>query len=154
MGETRETIIADVPALTLPPADIARLLKKIALCFGVEELFFNCSVHTSIHFMKQLAKVPNSFVDIVRNDFESQIDAITARHLFTQNNRALLFLIWLRFYPTYYMLSSLFNIRVTTVKEEMFGNSAIILKPNQCSLKNINTYTLSFLCWPSRECLF
>lgn len=121
----------------------------------MEELFFfNCSVHTCIYFMYHLAKVPNSFVDIVRNDFESQIDAITARHLFTQNNRALLFLIWLRCYSTYYVLSSLFNIRVTTVKEEMFGNSAIILEPNQCSLKNINTYTLSFLFWPSRECLF
>lgn len=59
-------------------------------------------------------EIPDSFVDIVRNVF--QREAIPARHMPTPNNRTLLFLIWLRCYPSYHMLSSIFKISVTTVK--------------------------------------
>lgn len=69
-------------------------------------------------FYEITCKIPDSYVDIVRDLFEFQSDAIPARHLITSNNRALLFLIWLRCYSTYHMLTSLFKISVTTVKEE------------------------------------
>uniref|UniRef100_A0A8W8LMU9 DDE Tnp4 domain-containing protein n=1 Tax=Magallana gigas TaxID=29159 RepID=A0A8W8LMU9_MAGGI len=163
MEETRETVMAAVPALTLPPPDIARLLKKFIpilismlipppdplldarhrLCASEPVLWSGRDVFklfcTHVYsFYEITGESPDSFVDIVRNVFEFQGDAIPARHLLTPNNRALLFLIWLRCYPTYHMLSSLFNISVTTVKEEL--SSLIEL---------FHVYCYQFVSWPT-----
>lgn len=155
--------MAAVPALTLPPPDIARLLKKFIpilismlipppdplldarhrLCASEPVLWSGRDVFklfcTHVYsFYEITGESPDSFVDIVRNVLEFQGDAIPARHLLTPNNRALLFLIWLRCYPTYHMLSSLFNISVTTVKEEL--SSLIEL---------FHVYCYQFVSWPN-----
>lgn len=51
--------------------------------------------------------------------------------------QTLLFLIWLRCYSTYHMLSSLFNISVTTVKEEL-----------SYLIELYHVYCFQFVSWP------
>lgn len=104
------------PALTLPPPNIARLLKKcipilISMLIQPPDLLldmrhrlfssepvlwsekdvFQLFCTHMYSFYETTGESIDSFVDIVRNVFEFQGDAIPAHHLLAPNNRALLF---------------------------------------------------------------
>jgi hypothetical protein len=163
MDETMEAVMAAVPALTLPPPDISRLLKKFipilisiltpppdplldvrhrllspeTVLWSGRDVFELFSAH-AYSFFEITGESPDSFNDIVRHVFQLQGGRAQVRRRLSPNNRALLFLIWLRCYPTYHMLSSLFNISVTTIKEEL--TSLIELFHAYCS---------TFINWPT-----
>lgn len=126
MEETRETVMDAVAVLTLPPPDIARLLKKFItilismlipppdplldarhrLCSSEHVLWSGRNVFklfcTHVYYFYEITgESPDSFVDIVRNVFEFHEDAIPTRHLLTPNNRALFDLVEMLPYISY-----------------------------------------------------
>lgn len=126
MEETRETVMDAVAVLTLPPPDIARLLKKFItilismlipppdplldarhrLCSSEHVLWSGRNVFklfcTHVYYFYEITgESPDSFVDIVRNVFEFHGDAIPTRHLLTPNNRALFDLVEMLPYISY-----------------------------------------------------
>ena len=89
------------------------------------------------YFFEITGESPDSFLEVVRNVSAFQRRANHARHILSQENWALLFMIWLRCYPTCHMLSALFNISLTTVNEEI----SFLIEP-------FHTY-FSFVSWPT-----
>lgn len=83
-------------------------------CFVICCMYLTFFVHTCIHFFKTPLS-PDAFLDIFCNVFAFQ----RGTNLLTPNNQALLFMIWLRCYSTCHIFFSLFNISVTTVKQEL-----------------------------------
>ena len=66
-------------------------------------------------FFQLTSETPETFLLLVRF-----LHVSTSRvHSLSPQNRILLVLLWLRSYNTYHMLSALFNVSVSTVKDEI-----------------------------------
>ena len=70
-----------------------------------------------------------AFYQITEETTETFIELLTFislqpshQHLLSQRNRLLMFIIWLKMYPTYYFLSNLFSISLPVVGREITNN--------------------------------
>lgn len=73
-------------------------------------------------------------MDIV-NTFHIETGLHAVRHKLSVRNQALLFVIWLRTYPRFHMLSCIFNISVSSVKNEIKGMFGPFEQKVSCFLK-------------------
>ena len=114
------TLSALLSLARLPPdpmVDIRHRLNEDA--FNVWEgrdVFLQFSKHT-YSFFQVTGETPDTLISVVR--------LIQARrqteyeHKLSLRNRVLLFFLWLRTYPSYHMLALMFDVTVTTIKNEI-----------------------------------
>ena len=69
-------------------------------------------------FYNITGETPETFIELV-NILEIQTHSHCVRHSLSVRNRVMLFIIWLRTYPSFHMLASMFNVSITAVKNEI-----------------------------------
>ena len=130
----RHLILAALPALIQPPPDCHdyhqyvcstlatvvqpppdpvtdvryRLFLGDMNAFGGRDIFTMFSKNR-YHFYEMTGETPETFLQLL------QILAVDITVLRSLRNRCLMFMIWLRHYPSYFFLSTLFDISVTRV---------------------------------------
>ena len=126
----------------LPPHSVlnvhARLFAREIGVYEGRDVFRMLSVNRS-QFYNITGETPETFLQLViLLDISSYNN--TFKHKLSVRNRVLLFLIWLRTYPSFNMLSSIFSISVSTIKYQIRW----LYKPFQNKI-------IGFVQWPTIE---
>lgn len=100
---------------------------------------FDLLSNNRCHFYYITGETPETFLQLI-NLLDINMQQHTIRHKLSVRNRALLFVIWLRTYPSFHFLSSLFNVSTSTIRNEI----VLMYKPFERKTKQ-------FVKWPSRE---
>jgi len=70
-------------------------------------------------FFETTGETPETLLEIVRQLNSDMFQATGRPHRLSPINRVLLFLLWMRSYPSYHLLSLFFYVSVTTVHDEI-----------------------------------
>ena len=92
-----------------------------------------------INFYNITGETPETFIQL-ENLLEIQTHYHCVRHSLSIHNRVLLFMVWLRTYPSFHMLASIFNVSVSAVQNEITW----MFKPFEDKI-------IRFVKWPSLQ---
>lgn len=70
-------------------------------------------------FFETTGETPETLLEIVRQLNNDMFQATGRPHRLSPINRVMLFMLWMRSYPSYRLLSLLFDVSVTTVHDEI-----------------------------------
>jgi hypothetical protein len=70
-------------------------------------------------FFETTGETPETLLEIVRQLNNDMFQATGRPHRLSPINRVMLFMLWMRSYPSYHLLSLLFDVSVTTVHDEI-----------------------------------
>ncbi|CAG2248292.1 unnamed protein product [Mytilus edulis] len=144
MDEHRRLSMVALPALMQPPPDDIKFIRQQVLTLAmlvkpppdqsltIRERIIGNNVHfwngrdvfTSFasnrySFFEVTGETPETLLQIVA-DVNVLFRQRTGRnHTLSPRNRILLFMLWLRSYPSYHMLSVIFDVSVSTIKDEI-----------------------------------
>ena len=79
---------------------------------------FNLFCQNRFDFYNITGETPETFLQLVTT-LDIQTHNHRVRHVLSVRNRVMLFVIWLRTYPSFHMLFSIFNISISAVKNEI-----------------------------------
>jgi len=110
-------------ALVKPPADQGVCLRQRILGNNIHVWegrdLFSLFAGNRYGFFQITGETLETLLAILRTVHIHLYQRIGRPHKLSPRNRILLFVLWLRSYPSYHMLSSLFDVSVSTVQDEI-----------------------------------
>jgi len=87
--------------------------------YGQAEIFFRSLPAIGMFFFQITGETPETLLAILQTVHIHLYQRIGRPHKLSPRNRILLFVLWLRSYLSYHMLSSLYDVSVSTVQDEI-----------------------------------
>ena len=117
------------------------------LMFGMDEIFLLFFSNHRYSFFEVTGETPESLLEIVTNLSQYFYQGAGRSHTLSPRNRVMLFLLWLR---SYLMLSSLFNVSVSTIRDEIYWCIPVFREKYHHLIKwpNLNEWRNLQGCWP------